>query len=302
MSAPEEPPRSETSDDESPPESGRGRRRRVLPLSVLPTLFTLANLVCGVLALSYLMDVATLFGGARAQLASDRVVLAGWLILVAMVFDALDGRVARITRTTSEFGAQLDSLADLVTFGVTPALTGKVLIQGVLDIEAFGKLAFLAAAFFAVCAALRLARYNSEHEETTAAVTTFAGLATPGAAGVVAAVAICHPRILSWWEGAGLGESTAAHLIAIGLLMGLGVLMVSRVPYPHFANKLLKTGNSAGRIGLLLGALVLGIHFLEEWVLIVGFGAYAFWAPLSYVPRHLWRRGRDPRAVTELFD
>lgn len=276
------------------------KRRRRRALGVLPTLFTLANLVCGFLAIAYLADASNLFDSVEAHDARDKVVFAGWLILIAMVFDALDGRVARITRTTSEFGAQLDSLCDLVTFGVTPALTGKVLVQGAFGIEEYGRLAFLAAAFYVVCAALRLARYNSEHEEPTSAVTTFSGLATPGAAGVVAAVAICHPRILEWWMSAGLDQSVAAHLIAIGVLMGLGVLMVSRAPFPHFANSLLRSGNTVGRIALLLGALVIGIYLLEHWVLLIGFGLYAVSGPARVLPNLL--RRRDKQAMTELFD
>ncbi len=275
------------------------RRRGRLRLSMVPTLFTLGNLICGVLAISYLIDAGGLFAVGLSASAQARVALAGWMILLGMVFDALDGRIARITRTTTNFGGQLDSLADVVSFGVAPALLGKALVEHVLH-SANVKMAFLTAGFFAVCATLRLARYNAEHEEPDAAVRTFVGLPTPGAAGVLAGLAICHREVLRDWAPGPLGEAIAANVIRFGLLIGLGLLMVSRVPYVHVANRLLAGRRPVGRVALLLLLIVLAAHLDPAYVLASIFLIYALSGPVSVIPRLV--RGKRSEVVPELFE
>ena len=288
--------------DALPDELDEPKRRRILRLGFLPTMFTLANLVCGFLAVAYMADAHAILpedaGGAEA---TKKVMLAGWVILLGMAFDALDGRVARMTRTTSEFGGALDSLADLVTFGVAPALVAKVLIQ-----DAYGlvheRMAFMTACFYVVCAALRLARYNAEQEDTDHAVPTFVGLPSPGAAGVIAGVAICHEGVLRWWgEMSELGHTVGANVLGFGVVTGLALLMVSRVPFTHFGNRFLGGKRPVGRVALALFILMVALHFAGlKVVLAVTFSLYALSGPLMYLPRLVIRRRKVE--VSDLFD
>jgi CDP-diacylglycerol---serine O-phosphatidyltransferase len=290
----------------TPPRAGsrpevarRGARRRILKLSMFPTVLTLGNLVAGVLAISYVADASAHFAAGAPAAAAGVLTAAGWLVLLGMVFDALDGSVARLTRTTTEFGGALDSLADVVTFGVAPALIGKVLIERTLGAGQV-KLAFLAAAFYAACATLRLARYNAEHDEPGQAVTTFKGLPSPGAAGVVAGIAIAHVPLLELWQPGPAGMSVAANVLRFVVLIGLGVLMVSRVPYVHVANRFLSGRKPVGRVALVLLIVVLLMHLPPEAVLAALFLGYALSGPLMVLPRIV--RARRDSGVPELFD
>jgi len=275
------------------------RPRRILRLSTFPTLLTMGNLVVGVLAIAYLADAHALYVTGQSAGAADLVTRAGWMIMLGMVFDALDGRVARLTRTTTEFGGALDSLADVVTFGVAPAFVGKVLIEDTLG-SAEMKLSFLAAAFYAACAALRLARYNAEHEEPDQAVSNFKGLPSPGAAGVLAGLAVAHQPVLEVLSLGEVGRAVTAHGIRFALLLGLGLLMVSRVPYLHVANRFLAGRKPVGRVALILLLIALLLMLPPEAVLAIAFLGYALSGPLMVLPRLV--RGRRADVVPELFD
>jgi CDP-diacylglycerol--serine O-phosphatidyltransferase len=283
------------------------RRRRILRLSTLPTALTVGNLVCGILAISYVADASSQYAlvsagvGDTAAAAAQAVLLmerAGWLVMLGMVFDGLDGRVARMVHSTSEFGGALDSLADVVTFGVAPALIAKTLMQGALT-SVDTRMTFLTAAFFAVCACLRLARYNAEHEEeSTSAVDDFSGIPTPGAAGVIAGVAMVHGHFLdlvpdAQWK---LGLS---YVIGFGVLTGLGLLMVSRVPYVHFANRFLRGRKPVGRVALIFLAMMLVLNFDLSLVVAIGFAGYAVSGPLAFLVGVL--RGKRSE-IPEIFD
>jgi len=309
-------PRSDVVPDELPADLGPGegepsvvpkRRRRILRLSTLPTALTVGNLVCGVLAISYVADasaqyalVAALSGEAATAAAAQAVVLmerAGWLIMLGMLFDGFDGRVARMVHSTSEFGGALDSLADVVTFGVAPAVIAKTLMEGALT-SVDHRMTFLTAAFYAVCACLRLARYNAEHEEESAAVTHFSGIPTPGAAGVIAGVAMIHGRFIDlvpdvqWKVG-------ISYVIGFGVLTGLGLLMVSRAPYVHFANRFLRGPKPVARLALIFLVMMLVLSFDFAVVVAVAFAGYAVSGPLALLPRVL--RGRRSE-LPEMFD
>jgi len=276
------------------------RRRRGLRLSMFPTMLTLGNLVCGVLALAYLCDSSGFFAAGDAAASAHKIEMAGWMILLGMVFDALDGRVARLTRSTTNFGGALDSLADVVSFGVAPALLGKTLVEHTLGSAATPKLAFVTAAFYAVCATLRLARYNVEHDEPDQAVRSFVGLPTPGAAGVLAGIAICHQQLLKDFPLDDLGRAVTANVIRFGVLIGLGLLMVSRVPYAHFMNRFLAGRRPIGRIALLVLVVALALHFPREYVLGAIFLVYALSGPILVIPR-FFRRKKD-EDPPELFE
>lgn len=144
--------------------------------------------------------------------------IAGWLILVALLFDGSDGHIARLTRSASNFGKELDSLADVVTFGVAPAvLVYKSMLFNYQHIGAF------LVTVYAITGALRLARYNVQ---SSSVVKSFTGLPIPGAGCLVASMVLMkmnydHPLL----------ETTLPPLMAV-LVVILGFLMVSRIMYP----------------------------------------------------------------------
>lgn len=168
--------------------------RPIRTISVFPTLLTLGNLICGFFAIV----VAARIDKPSASLLQEgidiadtyNVMLSGCLIFVAMVFDALDGYVARLARTTSDFGAQLDSLCDVVSFGVAPGFLLVKMCPRFTFVH--DQAVWVIAAAFAACAALRLARFNVESSDDDDHL-YFSGLPSPGAAAVVAGFAIDQP-------------------------------------------------------------------------------------------------------------
>lgn len=239
-----------------PAPSSRPPRRRLRVVKVLPTLVTAGNLFCGVLALSYLVDAA------KAPPAQQEafVVLAAWMVFAGMACDALDGRIARMMRVSSPFGAQLDSLADVVTFGATPAVMAKALmVTSGTDLPA--RIAMGLVALYAVGAALRLARYNTESAAVAAGAgahvtRTFRGLPSPAAAGTVAALVLLkHEYGLPWMDWAVLLSCPV-----------LGVLMISRLPYTHVMNRYVDRGAGLGTVVLAVVAIWLVISFFEATV------------------------------------
>ncbi len=246
-------------------------------ITLLPSLLTLANAFCGLLAVSKGID-ALAHSQSDPALFYPKLESAALLIFLGMVFDALDGRVARITGGSSEFGAQLDSFSDLLTFGVAPAVLAKVLIEHDGPLSGYTgnpRLHFLGAAFFALMAILRLARFNLETEPDESAHREFRGLPTPAAAGCVASTVLAYltlsrrelevadgsPTPVGWlmssfpefeihfpaWFFAGLAL----------WLPTLGVLMVSRVRYAHVASALMRRSQFDGLVKIVAMALVL---------------------------------------------
>ena len=228
-------------------------------IAVLPTLFTLGNLVCGFFAIVVASRIAKpgivamgpspVLGSARDLIDSvdptHNLVVCGALIFLAMLFDTFDGHVARITRTTSDFGGQLDSLCDVVSFGVAPAiLLVKMCPQFTsLHSEAIWSIA----ALFACCAALRLARYNVETEESDHGI--FAGLPSPAAASVIASTAMLSYTLrkeINYEIFAGYDYWLQRLLPLFAIAVAL--LMVSRVPYPHAFTHILRGKKSFSQV------------------------------------------------------
>ncbi|HQN17953.1 MAG TPA: CDP-diacylglycerol--serine O-phosphatidyltransferase [Syntrophobacteraceae bacterium] len=173
---------------------------------ILPNLFTTANLFSG------------FFGIVSAI--NGKFEIAAIAILVSCLFDILDGKVARLTKATSRFGVEYDSLADLVAFGVGPGL-----LVYLWALRPFGRLGWLAAFLFVACGALRLARFNVQ--SGTVSSKYFVGLPIPGGATMIATTVL----FLYGWE------ISSPHLLGIPLLVFtylLGFLMVSTIPYNSF--------------------------------------------------------------------
>jgi CDP-diacylglycerol--serine O-phosphatidyltransferase len=211
-----------------PPEvSIRGRRIRNPKLRrgifLLPSMFTVGNLLCG-----YYACVATLLGAAGQGDPFDRGAKA---IGLAIVFDSLDGRVARLTGTNTEFGVQFDSLADVVSFGIAPALLayswgvrnlpGLDTPQGAQQIAHFGWWFCLA---FVVCCAWRLARFNVQGMAPGGSK-YFVGMPTPAAAGMIAATIHAFKNPIQDWRWS---------IAWIFLVLGLAALMTSTVRFYSF--------------------------------------------------------------------
>ncbi|WP_035104252.1 CDP-diacylglycerol--serine O-phosphatidyltransferase [Desulfohalovibrio reitneri] len=173
---------------------------------ILPNLMTTASLFAGFLGLTLAVD--------------GRFGLAAVAVFVSFVLDGLDGKIARLTKTTSEFGVQLDSLADLVAFGVSPSL-----LLYLWKLQEYGRLGLAAAFLFTACAALRLARFNIQTK--TSGKLLFTGLPTP-AAGCTVAALVLFEQNLPGEAGAVLGP------VGLVLAYGLSFLMVSRVRYFSF--------------------------------------------------------------------
>jgi len=280
-------------------------------VSVLPNLLTLGNAACGLLALSKAIDALAVVGTSPERF--DTLLEQGcWLIFLAMVFDALDGRVARLTDSMTDFGAQLDSFADAITFGVVPALMCKVLLEGADPDFAHPRISFLAAAAFALMAVLRLARFNLETDEDDDHM-SFRGLPSPAAAGTIVAMILMylslgavievraagHPTLvgrgmesLPGWLRTDLRDVLLPSiLVALPLL---GLLMVSRVPYTHAASAIFQ--RRAGFNLLVQASFFAGGLYLAP-VPVLFFGGILY--VLNGLIRHELQRRRESRAAQQ---
>jgi CDP-diacylglycerol--serine O-phosphatidyltransferase len=197
-----------------------------------------------------------------------------------MVLDGLDGRVARLTNTSSKFGAEYDSLSDMVSFGVAPAL---VMFSWALG--GLGKFGWSAAFIYVACAALRLARFNTQID--TADKNYFTGLASPAAACIVAStVWVCHDL---GWVGADLPHELS---IVVGILTAtVGFLMIANFPYYSF-----KDIDFRGRVPfvvMIAVVLVFGLVTVDPpSILLAGFLVYAASGPVMLVIKR--RKQRSP--------
>lgn len=212
------------------PGLGRPDMRRVVV--VVPSAFTLANLFFGFWAI-----ISAYNGNFR---------WAGWFIVFAAILDMLDGRIARLSKTSSRFGEELDSLIDLVSFGVAPAL-----IMYFLEFSAAGKFAWVLCWIYVVAAALRLARYNTLSAGKPSA--WFTGMPSPAAG---ATLACYYPFSQTPWYRASLAWLDLQHQGLVILMLLLGVLMVSGVKYPKMPGFSFRTFRQGAITVLVLGCAV----------------------------------------------
>lgn len=184
------------------------------------------DLHLGVYVLPNLVTAMNMFFGFYAIISATReqYVRGAIAVIIAGVFDNLDGKIARAFKSTSRFGVEFDSLSDLVSFGVAPAVL--VYLWALQDL---GRLGWLAAFVFAACGALRLARFNTQVGSVS--IEHFVGLPIPAAAGMAMATVLFYHRMA--WTVAG-GTAPLHPLVILAMLFGLGFLMVSTVPYESF--------------------------------------------------------------------
>lgn len=266
------------------------RRLRVKTVGVLPSMLTLGNLLCG---------SAAIFYASRPQ---NVQVLSEWqplsvaaiLIFTGILLDALDGRVARITRSTSGLGAQLDSMADMVTCGVAPAFLVIQLVQigtpffGGAEADTwFDRAVLTVGGVYVACCALRLARFNMEVDSPDEQDhLSFKGLPSPAAAGTVASLVLVHQYLTHGSFPADittLARATAVAMVLVSLLAALA--MVSRMRYVHLLNRYLRDRAPVDYIAMVV---FVGFFLLiwPQMALAVGFVAYALSRPTSIA----WRK------------
>lgn len=249
-------------------------------------LVTLGNLACGVgailLATSAILteDPQRFYHGAL------------WLVL-ATFLDAVDGKLARLTGTASPLGAQLDSLADAVTFGVAPAVLASAMVQYLgpeYGLKIHPRLLIIAPIIYSCCAVLRLARFNVDHESEDLRKDNakFIGLPTPGAAALPIAFVLLFFGIETMMlvtvpeETIGFIRTWILRLIPVSLI-GLALLMVSRVPYPHFFAWMTRSRQPVKTLAKFV--VLAGLLFLEpEFALMLMALLFVLVPPLRSLP------------------
>ena len=234
---------------------------------LLPSLFTLANMFCGYACIVFAM---------RGEFAT-----AAPFIGAAIVLDMLDGRIARLTGATSEFGVEFDSLADVISFGVAPSI-----LAFAWGLYPLGRLGWAAAFIFAAAAAVRLARFNIQtgapHDKRY-----FVGMPSPAAAGVPAATVFAYP--------AGFNTYTEA-LPVLAMVIVPAVLMVSTIRFRSFKTFDLQARRSYPILVLFAAALaVLASH--PDWILLALAYTYLASAFIGMAWHKLRRRGPEPPAT-----
>lgn len=237
---------------------------------VFPSLLTLGNLSAGVLSVVFASH------GAFTR--------AAWAIIIAIALDMLDGRVARWAGATSQFGVELDSLADLVSFGVAPAL-----LMYQLALDPLGRPGLAIAVFFTVTAALRLARFNVRSAASGGSMIDFVGLPVPAAAGILAGFVLSYEL----WDNVGITAKSIPILmkrmplffksIPITMLL-LSFLMVSTVRYGSLKRLKLGRPKSLQELVLIAASGLLIVSFPQNTIFIL-FAVYV----LSGVAGLLWR-------------
>ena len=233
--------------------------------SFLPMMFTTGNLFLGFWAIVRVLE--------------GRYEHAAFLVLGAGILDMLDGRIARLTGTTSEFGAELDSLADLISFGAAPALLAYA-----WGFPSVPRAAWALAFIFVACGAMRLARFNIQRQVVDGR--HFVGLPIPAAAGQLATLVVFHPE--------GLRQPVERGL-AVALVLTLSFLMVSTFRYPSFKGFDLRSRRSyLSVLPIAVGIAVLVLH--HEVMLLALATAYTLSAPTVHALGLLRRRGGPPPA------
>jgi CDP-diacylglycerol--serine O-phosphatidyltransferase len=299
------------------PQGSEKPKRLVLSVRPLPTLVTLGNLMCGFGAIVLAMRWDNPPTNFHSFDGNDCLHCAGLLIFAAMIFDVMDGTIARWTKSASKFGTEIDSLADVVSFGVAPAVLIKAMIDQELKLQRsyplLDRYIFPLLAIYVCCTALRLARYNIEagHRDF------FFGMPSPGAAGCVASLAVLiivshshhmpiadgiQEKVNSMIGSPALDDRIEqwrldAHrpiLLAMPFIMLVfGGLMVSRVHYPHVGKRFLRGRKSFMHI-LLVGLFLVLAIMHHELVLAVSFNGYLIFGLLNELRCRIFPKQKPP--------
>ena len=219
-------------------------------IHIIPSLFTTGNVFCG-----FYSFIAAL---------NENYNLAAWAIILAIIFDVLDGRIARMTKTTSAFGMQYDSLADVISFGMAPAFLCYSWI-----LKPFDRVGWMAAFLFLLCAALRLARFNATKPDIQGQ--HFIGLPTPAAAAVIASTIIAFEGMFG----------TRVHPgFMVAIVYSLAFFMVSNIKYPAFKKFEFRKRVSFARFLLVILALYIMATIPKIAIFMISFG-YIIIGPIN---------------------
>jgi len=248
------------------------RKQRLKYITILPSLITLINGVCGFAAIVF---------ASQGQFTK-----ACYTLAVAMIADVLDGRVARMSKSTSSFGGQLDSLCDIISFGIAPAfIVLKIFEATIADVElavAFDKLLhrflWLSAGTYICCTAIRLARFNVENEEDESSHMSFIGLPSPAAAGVIITLIVFKNQTLAEWVTKKQTYDLISDIIVYSLpiiTFAVGILMVSRVRYSHIVNQHLRGKKPFAYFIWIIIIIGLAVWYLQPAAMVIfcGFAA-----------------------------
>jgi CDP-diacylglycerol--serine O-phosphatidyltransferase len=239
---------------------------------LLPNILTSMSLFCGFYAI-----VATMQGS---------YVLGAWVIILATVFDGLDGRVARMTHTTSRFGLEYDSLSDLVAFGVAPAVLSFGLV-----LNQFGRVGWLAAFLFCACGAMRLARFNTLSGSIPGGF--FQGLPIPVAAGMLSASII-------FLNHHNLDDKIFLSYFLMALIYGLAFLMVSTIRFRSFKDFNLHSRRPFSAV--FVAILVIVVVAMEPETMLFCIGVFYIGSALVEHVLYLTRRRQQTETYTEAIE
>lgn len=270
------------------------RKHRLKTVAMLPSMITLINGICGFMAIGFVAKGPEYFG------------LAAYLIFYAMIADALDGRVARISNSTSSFGGQLDSMCDVISFGAAPAFMMLKVLQahrqeliGQAEVvlgDFFARFIWVTALVYLCCAIIRLARFNVENEEAESAHMAFTGLPSPAAAGLVAAIIMLSRHVATdeafqtpFFDGV----YTALMYVLPLVTLSSGLLMVSRIRYLHLFNRIFRGSKPMNYLYFTLFVVGMIAVCGLPLSLVLSFGIFAYSGPIRWA----WRKVRHVKTV-----
>lgn len=271
-------------------------------LYLIPSAFTAANIGMG-----FLSVLSSLRGFQIVEINPDQAAVyfdyAARALGFAILFDTLDGRVARMTKTSTEIGVQLDSLADVLTFGIAPTIMAYSWAVGASFPESSPahNIGLFVLFMYLMCGTFRLARFNLQAMRPRVLMEgapkvdkkSFVGLPIPLAAGLIASIIHFTPRPLSFY-----GENMARFysVLLLILLAGLGLLMVSTIRYPSFKN--VGTGRRSIYLILVIAAVGMLIWLYSQYVLLIITGSYVAYGIIGYLIGFV----RTPKAQTDSAD
>jgi CDP-diacylglycerol--serine O-phosphatidyltransferase len=286
----------------------RMRRRFRKGVFVLPSLLTTANIFCGFYSVMESLAGVRWLSLGDVGAATEHFDRAAINIGFSWLFDFLDGRVARLTGATSEFGIELDSIADVLSFGIAPALL--VYTWGYGQYSHLHKVGWAASFLYLICGALRLARFNVQARQPKPNLPpknpkidkkSFVGMPIPAGAGLIAAVVHFAPTPMAYKPahripalGPVVIDGQVYAVVLLVLVACLGFLMVSTIRYSSFKNA--GAGNYHPRVLILMMALlVLAIWFYSQWSLLILSVIYVSHGVVG----KLWAMIRPRRPVAE---
>jgi CDP-diacylglycerol---serine O-phosphatidyltransferase len=250
---------------------------REIKIPLLPTLMTAGNILSGFVA------ILQIFKGREGEVTVHYYYAIG-CILAACLFDVLDGRLARMSGTESAFGRELDSLADIVSFGLAPALLVHDIVLGSIE-DQFRGLGWLIASAYLVCGAMRLARFNClAMLDDKSSGKSFRGCPIPAAAGVISSLTL----FLLWWDGTDRPVGNWKYILPV-LMILLSYLMVSSIEYPSFKSVNWRTKRSFHWV--LISIVVIAFSVRNwQWMPAVLFVSYLLYGLVRPWVSRRWQR------------